>query len=392
MRLLVHSVGSAGHVLPLVVWARAARDEGHDVHFAVEQQLASIVAGHGFEVTALPTTEYMTNPDVRAELVAKRRAMSEQARARSVLGSFVERSIVGLETLFDAADVFQPDLVLRDQAAHGGWALAEARGVPWVCFSFLPRRPEFVLGLIGDLLEVLRVEAGLAAIDPRVALDPGLHLVAGPHGWYSDDEIGPSGLLAQPPVDLGATDADVPPSLERLGRPAVYISFGTVAGPETEALAMVFEGLRDLDVGVVTTTQVPAGVATEKLIVEEWIPQLPLMERVDAVVGHAGYGTVMTSLTAGVPLLSIPGPMIDNQSNATRLVNTGAGRVLQPADITPERVVEEVEALLESADHLDAARRVREDIQTLPSAREVVRALEHLADTGRHSNGGVSLC
>lgn len=378
MRLLVHSIGSAGHVLPLIGWARTARDEGHDVHFAVEQQLAPIVAGHDFTVTALPTTEFMTNPDVRADVMAKRQTMSDRDRMRSVLGTFVERAIAGLDTLFDAADTFGPDVVLCDQGAYAGWALAESRGIPWACFSFLPRRPEAVAGLIGDLIDGLGAAAGLGTGDPCAALDPGLHLVAGPRGWYRDEEIGPVGLLVQPPVDLGATAADLPPSVENLGRPAVYVSFGTVRGPGEDALAAVFDGLHDLDVTIVTTAAVPGSSPTAKVIAEHWIPQLPLMDQVDAVVAHAGYGTIMTALVAGVPLLSIPGSMLDNQSNASRLANTGAGRILQSADLTAAKVVEEVGALLDSPDHLDAARRVRDDIRTLPSARDVVHALVHL--------------
>jgi UDP:flavonoid glycosyltransferase YjiC (YdhE family) len=87
----------------------------------------------------------------------------------------------------------------------------------------------------------------------------------------------------------------------------------------------------------------------------------------------------MTALTAGVPMLSIPSPMIDNQTNAARLAATGAGRILQPADVTIKSVIREVEGLLGSSACHDSARRTKLAIESLPTQSEVVAALEVVA-------------
>ena len=379
MRVLVNSIGSAGHVMPLISLARAARDRGHEIRFAVEPPLASLAEARGFSTAALPTTAEVADPVAARRAQQHRRSLAGPERVRAVLASFVERSRAGVAALMDEIESFRPEVILRDQAAFAGWAAAEAAGVPAACFSFLPNRREVLAALVSEPMADLRAAVGLSPDPDLTSLDPPLHLLGGPPGWYDTDrDLGPGGLLIQPPVDVGDTIADLPSEFRDLETPVVYVTLGTVAGDDTAPLNEIFEALDSIAATVITTTRDPASSAGSRVLAYDWLPQVPLMNTVDAVVAHGGYGTIMTALCAGIPVLSIPLPMLDNRTNAKRLEASGAGLRIERADLTSARVRSALERLLEP-EFRAAAAEVRKEIQALPGSGVAVDALAALA-------------
>lgn len=78
MRILVSTTPGAGHLLPMLPLARAARDRGHEVVIAGGSSLAEIVANAGFRHAPMgPATigEVVDRVPEMAGLTGRRRAL-----------------------------------------------------------------------------------------------------------------------------------------------------------------------------------------------------------------------------------------------------------------------------------------------------------------------------
>jgi UDP:flavonoid glycosyltransferase YjiC (YdhE family) len=91
------------------------------------------------------------------------------------------------------------------------------------------------------------------------------------------------------------------------------------------------------------------------------------MPRAAAVVGHGGSGSTLTALAAGVPLALLP-LFVDGPENARRVAQAGAGIVVGEAAALAQAVRE----LLDDAGYVDAARRIADEIRSLPPVSAAV--------------------
>ena len=108
--------------------------------------------------------------------------------------------------------------------------------------------------------------------------------------------------------------------------------------------------------------------------VEPFIPQADLLPRCSAVVHHGGSGTMFGSLAHGVPQVVIP-QGADNFINGGLLAAAGAGKVLEPGEVTPERVRDALRSVLEEGSYADAARRLATEVAAMPASAEVAQML-----------------
>jgi UDP:flavonoid glycosyltransferase YjiC (YdhE family) len=95
------------------------------------------------------------------------------------------------------------------------------------------------------------------------------------------------------------------------------------------------------------------------------------------VVTHAGHGTVLRALAAGVPLVCLPMGR-DQKDNTVRLLRLGAGvRVSRSA--SPDQIAAAVRLVLQDRQYADAAKRfaavLAEEARTRPSAADEAEAL-----------------
>ncbi len=165
------------------------------------------------------------------------------------------------------------------------------------------------------------------------------------------------------PLQPLGEDGDLPDLPARF----VLVSLSTTWQGQVDVLQQIVEALAPLDRSVVVTTG-PAIAPSEitpaaNTIVAANLPHLRILHRVDAVVTHAGHGTVLSALTAGVPLVCMP--MGRDQHDVTRrVVAVGAG-----VEVDPESV---------SQDLLPALQRVISDARFADNARQVARSIaEH---------------
>jgi MGT family glycosyltransferase len=162
----------------------------------------------------------------------------------------------------------------------------------------------------------------------------------------------------------------------------VYISLGTAPLFNQPAkFAPLLDGLVDQEVEVVVTIgelNDPAalGELPPTVHVERWLSLASLLPRCDAVVCHAGTGTTLAALVAGLPLVLVP-QGADQFDNANAAERAGAARVLLPEHVTAAAVTEAVRAVMsEVSSERVVARELAAEIATMPSAAQVAADLE----------------
>jgi len=163
----------------------------------------------------------------------------------------------------------------------------------------------------------------------------------------------------------------------------VYVTLGTVFS-NNDVLSTVIGALRELPVRVVVTVGPrgePDALGTQPINVHvaRYIPQTQLLEHCSLVVSHAGSGTFLAALGAGLPQLCLP-QAADQFFNAAACAQAGAGIALTPDAFSTEAVSDAVGTLLTEAAYRDAASRVSREIAAMPSPTEVADKLH--ADHG----------
>lgn len=112
------------------------------------------------------------------------------------------------------------------------------------------------------------------------------------------------------------------------GAPLVLVAMSSVFQDQLEVLRRVGQALGDLPVrGVITTGRAvdPVDVpAPRNVRVLRAAPHAQILAEAAAVVTHAGHGTVIKALAAGVPIVCIPQGR-DQKDNSARVQRLGAG-------------------------------------------------------------------
>jgi UDP:flavonoid glycosyltransferase YjiC (YdhE family) len=117
--------------------------------------------------------------------------------------------------------------------------------------------------------------------------------------------------------------------------------------------------------------------------VERWLPLAALLPHCDAVICHAGTGTTLGALVAGLPLVLVP-QGADQFDNARACERAGAARVLLPEEVSPGAVREAVRQVLpDGSPYRRAARALAADIAEMPSAAQIARELHSVVDRDR---------
>jgi MGT family glycosyltransferase len=198
----------------------------------------------------------------------------------------------------------------------------------------------------------------------------------------------PQLVYAGPAMDDPAwTDAWVSPWRGDDRRPLVLVGFSTTFQNQVDVLRRVVTALGGLGVRAVVTTGPAIDVATlqapSNVHVCASAPHSELLKQTALVVTHAGHGTVIRSLAAGVPLVCMPMGR-DQNENAARVVYRGVGVRLSPS-AAPDRISQAISTTLNTSAYRDRARELGE--QLVRDAREspAVRVLEELTRQAKAS-------
>jgi UDP:flavonoid glycosyltransferase YjiC (YdhE family) len=108
--------------------------------------------------------------------------------------------------------------------------------------------------------------------------------------------------------------------------------------------------------------------------VAEFIPQEDLLPRCAAVVSHAGSGTFLAGLAAGLPQVLLP-QAADQWLNAEAGARGGVGLRLMPDEFSVSTVRDALARVLADLEMRAAAQRVSDEIAAMPPAAAVAAEL-----------------
>jgi UDP:flavonoid glycosyltransferase YjiC (YdhE family) len=155
------------------------------------------------------------------------------------------------------------------------------------------------------------------------------------------------------------------------GGPLVLVATSSIFQHQTSLLRRVATALGQLPVRAVLTTGRavdPADIpAPANVRVLRAAPHRLILREASVVITHAGHGSVLKALAAGVPLVCMPMGR-DQKDNTVRVLRLGAGvRVGKSAK--PARIAEAVRRVLDDPAYSAAARRFADVLSTEARSR-----------------------
>lgn len=370
---------------PFIPLGRALVARGHEVIVATGSNLRSAIEENGFEYAQAGLTAWdgvraaAEDPHVKAAPAGDRIAFPA-----AMFGSV--HPAAKLAPLRELAASRSIDLVVHPPVDVAGPLLAAELGLPTACYGFgQPFDPQVVTAL-AERIKPAWEAAGIEP-EPYGGIYRGRYLDPRPPSLRTSDDVpATNGTLAIRPEIPGDPTAALPPWSATLGeRPLVYVSLGTAPlFNQPEKFVPLLAGLSDLDLDVVVTVSnlndpSALGESHANVHVERWLPLAPLLPRCDAVICHAGTGTTLAALAAGLPLVLVP-QGADQFDNARACERAGAAHVLLPEQVNPTAVRHAISAVLDSrSTERTAALRLAGEIAAMPPAAHAVEALASLA-------------
>jgi UDP:flavonoid glycosyltransferase YjiC (YdhE family) len=382
MRVLFTTLPGSGHWQPLIPFANALQQVGHEVAFATTPSACAVISALGFRCFSAGKDETVEEGQARR---AKMAAMGAESPPWAIPNLFA--GIWAADRLPDLVSVCQdwkPAVLVREDMEFAGCIAAEQCGLPHATIQVTARRP-WIHPLLVAPLNRLRESVGLPP-DPDLAmLHRFLLIVPGPPS-YQDGAfpLPPTARAVRHVAFDRSGEEELPPWVHNLGdHPVVYATMGTVFNQVPGLLAAILDGLRDEPITLIVTTgrnQDPAdfGPQPPHVHIERYVPQSLLFPHCDLVVTHGGSGTVMTALGHGLPMVIVP-VSADQPDNAQRCEQLGVARVIPPDNRSPEGFRNAVRDVLSDPRYRQTAERLREEMEQLHRPEHTVGWLERLA-------------
>ncbi len=402
-RILLGAFGDPGHAFPMIALGRALAARGHDVTVQTWERWRAPIEAEGLRFAAAP--EYHVFPSGPEPL------------------DFYEAVVHATRDTVPLVRELQPDVVVADILTLAPALSAELEGIPYATliphvnphtepgapiYSIGARLPRTALGRAFWRRAGGQVEHGLQRgrrelNDVRARL--GLPALAHVHNGTSRElalvatfpqleyprasgpahirVVGP--LLWEPP----AAEVELPAGDE----PLVLIAPSTSQDPEHRLLHAALRGLADAPVRVLATwnrrlPSRPLPVPANARVVE-WVSYARTMPHCDAVVCHAGHGTLARALSAGCAIVACP-VAGDMSENAARVDWAGAGVRVPRRFIAPRPLRLAVERALEDPTIRARARALAAWSATHDPADTAAGLVERLAKPSNlHTETGV---
>jgi UDP:flavonoid glycosyltransferase YjiC (YdhE family) len=355
----------------MIPLARALVDSGHEVRWAGAEQACVTLRNRGFDAVPAGLFELVPSPlrHPPPEVAALPPPERPDHLFAIVFGPL--RAEPMLADLMPIVRSWQPHVLVCEQAELAGPIAAARHDIPNVTHAF------------GRLLPAARVAR---ARETMAELWRAHGLETRPYGGTYEHlyvDIYPPSLQADDAAHLGAVQlvrpAD-PITPDDTAEPIVYITFGTVFNDDLALFSLAVDAARESGVRVVVTLgpgNDPAALGPQPphVTVEQFIPQSELLPACAAVVSHAGSGTFLAALAAGVPQVLLP-QAADQFLNAQAGAEGGVAIAVPRAEASKARVREALERVLGDGTFRQAAERVRSEISAMPAPEAVAAELE----------------
>jgi hypothetical protein len=325
------------------------------------------------------------NPEVIEEVV---RRTGEDVRRECTQGAVVEaftaaRIDLSVDDMLPVARDWGPDLVVHDvmdfvapfvAIACGACRVGHTFGSD-VSASFIRVSTERTISEYRDRGIRWRPATWVADICPADLQVDGWQA---PQGW----------VPLRPEPHRAPPESIVTKPQPLSGKASVLVTFGTIY-TEPEVLSPLILDLTVKGYGVrvaLGLTNSPSDFAVDRELVafEAFRPYAELLDGIDVVVGHGGAGTNLGALAAGVPLVLIP-QGADQGGQAERVVSAGAAASIAPDTRESRALGKAVADVLEQPSYRVAARRIADQIATMPATDQIAGLLASEWTTQGHN-------
>jgi MGT family glycosyltransferase len=327
-----------GHTNPTVPVVKDLVQRGHEVVYYNAESFRSKVRPTGVEFRSLPEP-LPTERDVSA-------ALHEFINASLMIAGMSRHLTHFLIAEFERD---RPDLVIYDSVAMWGYIAARTHAIPQICFitTFVLDGAQRAIGvgtMARFLWSALPQTPKLLRWRRSMAQEFGSENAGGiteyadlniiftsaqfhPPNNFIDDRF----RFVGPSLDPAVRDGEFPFNQLKAGD-KVYISLGTVNHLDNDFYQAAFTAFNNypaqfiLSAGKNTAIE-ELGLLPDNFIVRNYVPQLELLQQVDAFITHGGMNSVHEGLTYGVPEIVVP-HHFEQLLNGKRVAQVEAGLLL----------------------------------------------------------------
>src|ERR1700754_3433569 len=369
--ILVYTSPALGHLFPISALLLELSGRGHNIHLRTLSAGVEMGRSLGFATDAVdPRIEAIAHDDWKAT--------NSRAALKRAVDVFCRRAAYEVADFTDAITRTRPDALIVDINCWGALSVADARDIPWACFSPYtpplesPGVPPFGLGLaplpgalgrvrdaalrpiVMGLMEKavlplgndIRASAGartVASVDEFMRRAPLMLVTSGKPFEYPQTEWGDAVQMIGPCMFEPAMAA-VPDWLTAIDRPIVLVTTSSQKQADANLVTTAMTALADTPVHVVAT--LPAGLPSyvplaPNATVCEFVPHGPVLDRAVCAITHGGMGATQKALGRGVPVCVVPFGR-DQFEFARRVEVARCGTRLPAKKLTAARLSEKV--------------------------------------------------
>lgn len=381
-RILFSVPPLTGHLNPALAVAECLVEQGHQVAWAV----------HAKQIRdKLPPRAWVYPLD--AEDVDGPGIADPKVRGLESVRLFFEDYTLPiaermLQPLEASARSFQPDVMVVDHQLPGGALVARKLGLPWASFvtttaSILKMSPMVDAWVANQYRALQSRYLPAELIVERPDFSPHRVLVFSTETLMGDAHarVEAPYRFVGPAKGDGRRKVDFPWDWLQPDRKKLLISLGTVSRDrDTRFFEVMMAALAELPEvqAVLVAPESLAAQAPANVLVRDYVPQLELLDRVDAVICHAGHNTVCEALSRDLPLALAP--IRDDQPVIARqVIDAGAGLFIRHGKVSPAVAKATIEKLLSTPELVENARRLGADLRAAPGAAGAAEAVLELA-------------
>lgn len=354
-----------GHINPTVSIAAALERRGHEVAWVAHPGASRPLLPEGARIFAL---DDRIPTELRDEMAARGRANRGLAAFKFLWEEFflplAHAMLPGVE---EAVRAYDPALLIVDQQAMAGGLAARRLGRRYATLastsagvtSWLAELP-LVHEWLAERQAELQREVGLEPV-PTPDRSPDLVIICSAEALAGADVEWPAHYRFIGP-SIAARNDTTPFPWERLdaSQHGILVSLGTVNADRGEKFyRAAVEALADMPVQAIFAAPPElVGPVPERFIVQPWVPQLDLLPRLSAVIGHGGHNTTVEALSFGLPL--VLAPIRDDQPVVARQVEVaGAGLRVRFGRVDAPTLKSAVTAVLNEPSYRESAAAIR---------------------------------
>jgi UDP:flavonoid glycosyltransferase YjiC (YdhE family) len=416
LTIIVSVVPMAGHVGPVSGLVAELVRRRHDVRVYTAARYRERFTALGAGVVPWAEAEEYDENDLGGSFPLARRVPALRGIAL-VKDGFIGTAAGQVRDLARELERAPADVLVADSMSFGGVLTAELLELPWAMLNVLPfnsridtdaappGRTRPAAGPLGRQRNRLGWLAYRAMTFPltraynRIRQEVGLPRDPRPYGsvLFSNWLVLATGCPSlEPGLDVAAQVRYVgrlepagltpPPLAARRpsGRPLVVVTQGTTDLEYADLIRPALLGLANLDVDVIATTgrrghpdvgSVPPANAR----VVDLLDFGKVLHEASAFVTNGGWGGVLASLAAGVPVVVAPRGAADKPHIARRMAKVGVGVNLGAGGPKPAAVAAAVREVLTDSRFAARARQVGAELEGLGGAGAAADLLEELA-------------